>query len=312
VEGGQKLEGKVVSISKEVVYVNVGMRSEAVLDIIEGDERFAEMKEGDSLEVFVTNPQGQVTLSLDPVMGSGDFGVLEAAQQGDEEVEGKVVSLRSGGYEVNVAGVRCFCPFSHMDLRSVAEPESMVNQTFQFKILDLERAKKNAVISRRVILEAEQRLAMASLREKLTVGAVFDGTVRDIQSFGAFVDLGGIQGLLHISQLTYGNVDKVEDVIKVGEEVKVKILDISVGNNGKERISLSMKALLPDPWDNLSLKQGDMITGTVARKSRFGIFIHLNDNIDGLRRAACSKKRAAKWTWRPSTKGNPWKSKWLT
>ena len=282
VHPGQKLAGRIVAVSKGIAFVDIGMRSEASMPLIEDDERYEALAEGQEMPVFVTAADSQIQVALDPAMGHGDIDRLADAQDTGEPVEGKVSSLMSGGYEVNMAGVRCFCPHTQIDLRSPANPEEMVNKVFPFRILEVDIRKKNVVVSRRALLEEERQAALAEIRGKLVVDAVLTGQVADIQSFGAFVDFGGIQGLLHISQLAYHNVHQVEDILSVGDDVEVKILEIKQDARGKDRISLSRKALLPNPWDNLPFKQGGTIEGVVARKSNFGIFITLIDGIDGL------------------------------
>ena len=282
VHPGQKLAGRIVAVSKGTVFVDIGMRSEASMPLIEGDERYEALADGQKMDVFVTAADAQIEVALDPAMGHGDIDRLADAEESGEPIEGKVSALMSGGYEVNMAGVRCFCPHSQIDLRSPANPEEMVNKIFPFRILEVNVHKKNVVVSRRALLEEARQAEMAEVRSKLVVNAVLTGTVADIQSFGAFVDFGGIQGLLHISQLAYHNVHQVEDILTIGDEVEVKVLEIKQDARGKDRISLSRKALLPNPWDHLPFKQGGTVEGVVARKSNFGIFITLADGIDGL------------------------------
>ncbi len=277
VQTGKKIAGTVVAVSKARVYIDIGMRTEAVLPVEGEDPRISELKEGDSLDVYIANPSGQVRVALDPILGYGDFSALEDAYEKDQSVEGKVTAVISGGYDVNIAGVKCFCPHSQINDRPVSDPRQMVGQTFNFKIIRLEAQSSNVVLSRRALQEEKKQEQLEETRRMLAVGAVMTGTVRDLQPYGAFVDLGGIQGLLHVSQISHTNVERVEDVLSPGQEVEVKILDLSVGANGKQRISLSTKALLPDPWENHGFHPGERITGTVARKSNFGIFIRAYD-----------------------------------
>ncbi len=279
VEVGQKLPGKVIMISKEVAYIDIGLRSEAVLPLPEEEH---DLKEGDELDVFVVEASGQVKLGLEPLLGFGDFSILENAHEDEMPVEGQVATVIPGGYEINVAGVRCFCPHSHINIRPVRDSASMVGKTLPFKVLELDTNTDNVVLSRRALLEEELRKKLEETRKKLIVGEVVTGRVVDIQSFGAFIDFGGIQGLLHVSQLSYQNVARVEDVLSPDQEVDVKILDITTDQRGKERISLSLKALLPNPWENLAFKQGDEVEGKVVRKSRFGVFINVAPGVDGL------------------------------
>lgn len=279
VSAGQKITGKVIMLSGDNAFIDIGMRSEAVLPLENAGD--VELNEGDDVDVFVVSPKGQVTLSLEPVMGHGDIGAVETAYEEGKPVEGKVVKTNAGGYEVNVDGVRCFCPHSQIDLRQVKDPSTKIGKTMMFKVIECDGRSKNVVLSRRALLDAERKEKMEETRKLLEIGAVLEGRVADIQSFGAFVDLGGIHGLVHISELAYNQVEKVEDVLSVGETVKVKVLDMTFKGN-KERISLSIKALLPNPWDTLGFQVGDLIEGVVARKSGFGIFINLAAGIDGL------------------------------
>ncbi|MDJ0835363.1 MAG: S1 RNA-binding domain-containing protein [Acidobacteriota bacterium] len=302
---GQKLPGLVVAVSKGSAFVDIGMRSEAQMPINEADERYTQIEEGQDIDVYVTKVGGQIEVGLDPVMGHGDFSALEAAHQAGEPIEGKVSSVISGGYEVNVAGVRCFCPHSQIDLRAPSNPGEMVGKTFKFKVLEVEVRKKNVVLSRRRLLEAEREKNVAEVRAKLVPGAVLTGRVADIQHFGAFIDFGGLQGLLHISQLAYQNVQRVEDVLSLNDEVDVKVLDITLDNRGKERISLSRKALLPNPWDDLPFERGTMVEGKIARKSNFGIFITVAPSIDGLLPKRMMKKAGRNVDMDQFEEGNP-------
>lgn len=280
VRKGQRLEGRVVAITGDTAFIDIGMRSEAALPV--PDEPPVPVEEGKNVIVYVVNPNGQVKLSLEPLMGYGDISGIESSWEAKEPVEGKVTGLVSGGYNVAIDGVRCFCPHSQMDLRPVPEPQDMIGQTLRFKIIRFERAKKNVVLSRRELLEDELRARREEARQQITAGAVLTGRVADIQSFGAFIDFGGIQGLLHISEIAHHKIPSVEDVLQVGDDVEVKILDITHESNGKERISLSRRVLLPDPFDDLGFEEGDLIEGEVVRLSRFGVFINLKPAVDGL------------------------------
>jgi len=305
VDVGQKVEGHVVALSKGNAFIDIGMRSEAMMPLSDDDERHTALEEDQKIDVFVTRVGGQIQVGLDPVMGKGDISVVTEADQAGKPVEGRVNGVISGGYEVNVAGVRCFCPHSQIDLRSPADPQAMVGQTFEFKVLEVEPRKKNVVLSRRALLRAEMEEKMKETREQLFAGAVMRGHVADIQPFGAFIDLGGIQGLLHISQIAYHNVAKVEDEIEIGDEVEVKVLDITQDKRGKERISLSRKALLPNPWDTLAFAVGDAIEGRIVRKSNFGIFINVAPGIDGLLPKRMMKKAGRHVAMDDFTEGEP-------
>jgi small subunit ribosomal protein S1 len=279
---GQKVEGSVVLISGETIYVNIGMRSEAQLPKDSNNERFESLQEGDKVTAFVVRPNQPVTLSLDPVMGYGDLTQVEEAFEGTKPIEGKVVKSIKGGFEINIDGVRAFCPISQMDLRPVRDPIEFVGETLDFLVIEFESRPTNVVVSRRRLLETEQKRLRAEARERLDPGTVVVGQVVEIKSFGAFVDLGGLTGLVHISELAHHHVDRVEDVVKIGDKIEVKILDMTRDSRGKDRISLSIKDLLPDPWDELELAEAKEYDGTIVRKSQYGIFINLAPGIDGL------------------------------
>ena len=278
---GQKYPGTVVQINGDVIYIDIGMRSEVILRVSD-DPRIQEIKQDDDVEVFVKTNRPVVEVALDPILGFGDFSVVESAFDGRKPVSGKVESLGRGGYTVNIAGVQCFCPISQIDARYVEEPARLVGETFDFRVIELDRDKSDVVISRRALLEEKRKLLMEETRKKIVEGAVLGGTVVDIRNFGAFVDLGGIHGLVHISELAHHKVNKVDDVLSVGQETDVKVLSIARDDKGKERISLSLKALLPNPWDTLELEPGQIVEGTIVRITNFGIFINLKPAIDGL------------------------------
>ncbi len=280
VQTGQKINGTVVMLSKDGAYIDIGMRTEAFLPIEPGSE--SGLSENQAIDVYVVNASGQVQLSLEPVLGFGDFSKVQEANEKGVPIEGRVGKVIPGGYEVSISGVRCFCPHSQINLRPIKDPGEMVGQDLLFKIIELDNKSSNVVLSRRALQEEEQAARVAEIREKLVVGNVLKGTVADTQAFGAFIDLGGIHGLLHVSEIAYQNVAQVSDVLSPGDELDVKILDISVGKNGKDRISLSRKALLPNPWESLTFQVGDEIQGTVVRKSKFGVFINVTTAIDGL------------------------------
>lgn len=279
---GQKLLGKIVHSNKESVFVDIGKRSEAIITKIEGDTRFDDLKEGQEIEVFVTKPGEVCQLSLDPIMGFGDIDAVAKAHEAGETVEGKIVGANKGGFEVNISGVRAFCPMSQMDVRPVDNQQEWLNQTHEFSIIEFDADRENVVVSRRALLEAELNRKIEALRENLVPGKTVTGKVVDIRPFGAFIDLGGLTGMVHISELAHQKTARVEDVLSMDEEIKVQILKIETQDNGKERIALSIKALLPDPWNQVNPQIGQTMTAKVARKSRFGLFMELSPGLDGL------------------------------
>lgn len=278
---GEKLKAVVVQKAADCVHVDIGMRSEAVIRSIE-DERVSKLVPGDRLEVYVLKGGYEVEVGLDPVLGMGDISVLREAHQEENTVQGKIESTNPGGYSVNVAGVRCFCPHSQIDIKRVEDPNAWIGQIHDFLIIEFDEASKNVVLSRRKIQQQEIDRQMAKTRSLIVPGAVLKGSVRDIREFGAFVDLGGIQGLVHISELSHQRVDRVEDVLSLEQEVDVQILDVSQDDRGRDRISLSIKSLLPDPWDSLNLERGAKLTCSVAKTRDFGVFMEVKQNVLGL------------------------------
>lgn len=282
VRPGQKMKGKIILISKGIAYVDIGMRTEAQLTLPEGDERVAGLKDGMEISVFVSQNKNPVSLSLDPILGFGDFSALLEANRDGKPIQGKVVRTNKGGFEVSIAGVRAFCPMSHLDWRTPQNPDEVVGEEFEFKIIELDEQSENVVVSRKALLEEERNRLRNEAKERVFPGAVLEGTVVELKPFGAFVDLGGVTGLLHISELAHHKVERVEDVLNMNDTTQVKVLDVTHDEKGRERISLSLRALLPDPWDQLGWQVGDTLEGEVVRKKSFGAFINLAQGVDGL------------------------------
>jgi small subunit ribosomal protein S1 len=203
-----------------------------------------------------------------------------AAQTG-VPVEGKVAGVIKGGYEVTVAGLRAFCPFSQMDLRRVDTPEDYVGRVLEFRITTFGENGRNVVVSRRRLLEERAAKAAEETRKKLVPGAVMSGTVVSLADFGAFIDLGGIQGLVPASEVSHSRVGRPSDRLRIGDEVTVKVLRV---DEEKGRISLSLKALEGDPWAAVAgrLREGQVVRGRAVRATEFGIFVELLPGVDGL------------------------------
>jgi small subunit ribosomal protein S1 len=197
-------------------------------------------------------------------------------------VQGRVTASIKGGYEVQVAGVRGFCPFSQIDVRRQEDPTLYFNKTFDFLIKEYEPRKRNLILSRRALIEAETRKNEREFREGLAEGAVIKGTVASLQDFGAFVDLGsGVQGLLHVSEISHARVENPADVLSLGQEMDVQILRI---DKKKGKISLTRKPLEQDPWTDVESKlaSGQILTAKVVRVAEFGAFVELVPGVDGL------------------------------
>jgi len=285
---GSRVTGTIVRISDDAVFVDFGGREEGVLDPREiRDESGAVVKKvGDKVQATVTAVEGGVKLSAKAKAGrkAGNVPALLEASKAGLPVGGKVVGVNKGGLVVYAMGVRAFCPFSQIDRRFVENPESFVGRKLTFKISSMDDKGKNVVLSRRVVLEEEAKEEGARLRGTLEVGMELDGTVARLRPFGAFVDVGGVDGLVHVSEISHRRIKDPAEVLRVGQEVRVQVVRIEDLNGPKERISLSIKRLESDPWEDLASKltAGQKISGKVVRLADFGAFIELAPGIDGL------------------------------
>ncbi len=282
---GQKVKATVISISDELVYIALGGKSEGTvsLDEFKDETGAVQVKPGDEIEaVFVSVRDGirELTTKIGGIP-SIKMNSLRGAHEAGLPIIGDVRREIKGGFEVMIDGVKCFCPFSQIDLRGGREGGIYLGRSFPFRILELSDDGRNIILSRRAVLEEEKQAKIAELKTKLEVGKDVTGTVRSIQKFGAFVDLGGIDGLIPVSELAWGRVDKPEDVLKTGQEVTARILSLDWEQN---RLSLSLKALQPDPWVEAAAKYqvGQKTAGTVVRLAAFGAFVNLEPGLDGL------------------------------
>jgi small subunit ribosomal protein S1 len=296
---GGKVSGKILSIGEEWIFVDLGGKSEGRIAAAElkDAEGNLTVKEGDTLEATVTgtDPESGALLLKRKAGGKGKRTEVSAeikqAYESGLPVEGLVTGLNKGGAEVQVYGMRAFCPLSQLDLRYVEDPQRFVGQKLPFKVSRLEEGNRggrgpNIVLSRRALLEEEQQSKAAETREKLQVGATLTGKVTSLTTYGAFVDLGGIEGMLHVSEIGHSRTAHPQDVFQVGQEVEVQVIKIEKGKDEKrpERISLSRRALEKDPWrDAVSrFPEGTETTGKVARTESFGAFVELAPGLEGL------------------------------
>lgn len=282
---GQKVSARVLKVSNEWLLIDTGHKGEGFVDLKEftDSDGVATVKEGDTVTVyFLSSRQGEMRFTT-KIGGSGSGSAqLEEAWQAGVPVEGVVEKEIKGGFEVKLAGaVRAFCPFSQMSLRRVDNPESIVGSRLSFRITDYSERGRNIVVSRRVLLEEEQQRLKEEARANITEGTTVTGTVTSLQKFGAFVDIGGIEGLVPISEIGWTRVKDVSDVLSVGQQVQVLI---KVIDREKDRISLSLKDTLSDPWEEVANKypEGSFQTGIVSRLAPFGAFVTLGDGVDGL------------------------------
>jgi small subunit ribosomal protein S1 len=285
VKTGDIVSGKVISIGQTSVFVDVGGKAEGHLDRsqVSDSEGKLLVKVGDSIEARVVRDEGGV-LELRVKMGGRGPEVRAELQQAAElgiPVEGVVTEVVKGGVSVDVAGVRGFCPASQVDARFVDDLSTYVGQRLSFRITRYE--PRNLVLSRRALVEEEKQKLASETRKKLEPGVVLRGKVISFKPFGAFVDIGGLEGMLHISELGHARVERPEDVLSVGQEIDVQVLKIEPGEKG-DRISLSLKSLATDPWQDTArgFTEGQRVKGTVTRLQTFGAFVEIAPGVEGL------------------------------
>jgi small subunit ribosomal protein S1 len=289
---GDAVKAPVVSISREAVFVELGAKADGMLDVTEflAEDGSVTVAVGDVIEARVVDTKGGAVV-LRKTLGRGPDArnELEQAFAAGVPVEGVVTGVNKGGVEVQVAGVRAFCPISQLDNHRVEDAAGWVGQRLTFRITKCEPGRGrdlNLVLSRRVLLEEEAEKRAQETRAHLAVGAVVTGRVAAVKDYGAFVDLGGLEGMLHVSEFGFGRVERASDALAVGQEVTVQILKIEKSDDPRrpERISLSLKALARDPWDDVSarLRARSRHTGRVVRVEQYGAFVELAEGIEGL------------------------------
>jgi small subunit ribosomal protein S1 len=288
---GDRVSARIVSFGAEAAFVDLGGKAEGIVPIAQlvDEEGERTVAVGDTVEGVVTSlADDVVVLRVRAGRGPAAPAELQQAHAHGLPVEGTVQAVVKGGVEVTVAGARAFCPISQLDSRYVEDPAVFVGQRLSFRITRYEEGRgrgANIVLSRRALLEEEAQARAATARAALSVGKAVRGTVTSLASYGAFVDLGGIEGLLHVSELGHERVGHPSEVLSVGQEVEVEVRRIDKPDaKGRERISLSRRALLTDPWpeEAARLAPGARRTGRVARLESFGAFVELAPGIDGL------------------------------
>lgn len=284
---GQTIEGTIVGIGADVAFVDVGGKGEATIDVAElkdadGD---IEVSVGDRIQAVVVSTAGGLTLSRRLARGAASDRQLETAFHTNLPVEGRVEKAVKGGYEVRLGHSRAFCPFSQIDI-SRADPATHEGQVYTFRIIEYSENGRNIVVSRRALLEEEQRAGAAEVRQSIVAGAVLRGRVASVREFGAFVDLGGgIQGLLHVSEMGWSRIADPSAVVKPGDEITVKVLRVDAE---KQKVSLGLKQLSDDPWSKVTstYEVGQVHAGRVTRVTEFGAFVELEPGVEGLAHAS--------------------------
>ncbi|HYS59613.1 MAG TPA: S1 RNA-binding domain-containing protein, partial [Gemmatimonadales bacterium] len=283
IEEGEIVKSKVLRVTDTAVILDVGFKSEGAVPIDEFKDARS-LKEGDVVEVFLEHledQEGAVVLSKKKADFMRVWERIREAHEKDEAVSGTLVKKIKGGVVVDLMGVDAFLPGSQIALRRVPNIDELLGQSFEFKIIKLNKRRRNIVVSRRVLLEAERKTKRDVLMKELQVGQVRKGIVKNITDFGAFIDLGGVDGLLHITDMSYGRVSHPSEMVHIGQEVEVKVLDIDWE---RERISLGLKQLQPYPWKNVAAKYpvGTRVQGKVVSITNYGAFVELEPGIEGL------------------------------
>ncbi|NOZ79927.1 MAG: S1 RNA-binding domain-containing protein [Acidobacteria bacterium] len=276
-KAGAVVDGTIVAIHGDVALVDVGGKSEAVLPREELDE----LGTGDPVEVVVVESGEEIRVSRRLALERKLKEELARAVEEGSPVEGKVVGRRKGGFDITIAGVRGFCPVSQISDRRTEDLDQFLGQSYPFKVLEYSPDDRKLVVSRAALLREEKAKRREETLSHLEPGAVVDGVVRSLTDFGAFVDLGGVDGLVHVTEISRRRVGNPREVLEVGQEVRVKVLEIDFERN---RISLSIKQLEADPWEGAEERytQGAAFEGRIVRKADFGLFVELEPGIDGL------------------------------
>ena len=275
--------GKVMSISKREVLVNIGYKSAGIISANEFNYN-KDLKVGDEVEVLVESKEdrfGQLQLSHRKARAARAWEKIAAAQENDEVILGYIKNRVNGGMIVDVFGIEAFLPGSQIDVRPIKDYDAFVDKTMEFKIVKVNPEYRNVVVSHKVLIEAELEQQKKEIISKLEKGQVLEGVVKGITSYGAFVDLGGVDGLIHITDLSWGRIGDPSEVVSLDEKINVVILDF---DEEKTRIALGLKQLMPHPWDALdpNLKEGDIIHGRVVVITDYGAFVEVIPGVEGL------------------------------
>ncbi|WP_394850088.1 S1 RNA-binding domain-containing protein [Pendulispora brunnea] len=293
---GAKVDGVVVQVGRDSVFVELDGKRQAFFDAAElrAPDGTISVKEGDRVTAqVVESDDAKGIIRLGRSMGKpGSLAALEQARESGLGVEGKVTGVNKGGLDVDVGGMRAFCPMSQIDVRRVedADAKALIGQLLRFVVTDIRDGGKNIVVSRRAFLQQESSEAAARALVDIVPGAVLTGTVSSVRDFGAFVDLGGIEGLIPRSEIAHDRSVSVDDALKPGDTVEVQVREVkdvepakaSTARGATKKITLSLKALTADPWAELALVEGRVALGTVTRETEFGLFVRLGPGVEGL------------------------------
>lgn len=277
------VEGTVIGITKREVFINIGYKSEGVISISEFRYN-PDLKVGDKVEVYVESSEdkkGQLVLSHKKARALRSWDRVNAAFDNDEIIKGYIKCRTKGGMIVDVFGIEAFLPGSQIDVKPIRDYDIYVGKTMEFKVVKINHEYKNVVVSHKALIEAELEQQKKEIIAKLEKGQVLEGTVKNITSYGVFIDLGGVDGLIHITDLSWGRVNHPEEVVQLDQKLNVVILDF---DDAKKRIALGLKQLTPHPWDSLdpNLKVGDIVKGKVVVLADYGAFVEIAPGVEGL------------------------------
>ncbi len=276
-------EGTVISINKREVVVNIGAKSDGIIPYNEFRYN-PDLKVGDTVEVYVESQEdrkGQLVLSHKKARASKSWERVNQALENDEIIKGYIKCRTKGGMIVDVFGIEAFLPGSQIDVKPIRDYDAYVNKTMEFKVVKINQEYKNVVVSHKALIEAELEQQRKEIIAKLEKGQVLEGTVKNITPYGVFIDLGGVDGLIHITDLSWGRVNNPNDIVKPDQKLNVVILDF---DEEKKRIALGLKQLMPHPWDALdpNLKVGDRVKGKVVVMTDYGAFVEIAPGVEGL------------------------------
>ena len=279
----QVVDGKVISVDKKEVVVNIGYKSDGIIPASEFRYN-PDLKPGDTVEVYVENAEdkkGQLVLSHKKARMSKSWERVNAALESQEVINGYIKCRTKGGMIVDVFGIEAFLPGSQIDVHPIRDYDQFVDKTMEFKIVKINQEFRNVVVSHKALIEAELEAQKQEIMSKLEKGQILEGTVKNITSYGVFVDLGGVDGLIHITDLSWGRVDDPHKVVELDQKINVVILDF---DEEKKRIALGLKQLTPHPWDALdaNLKVGDHVKGKVVVIADYGAFVEIQPGVEGL------------------------------
>ena len=280
---GEIVSGTVLAVAENSVVVDIGFKSEGAIPLSEFADA-SEVEVGQEIEVYledVEDQEGQIVLSKQKADFMRVWDRIKDAYDSDQIVEGRLVRRIKGGIVVDLFGVDAFLPGSQIDIKQVKNFDQFIGEVFPFRIIKLNKNRRNIVVSRRVVLEAERARLRKQILQTLEVGQVREGAVKNITDFGAFIDLGGLDGLLHITDISWGRIGHPSEVLSIGDNVQVKVLNY---DEERERISLGMKQLTPHPWENIEDKfpVGDRVDGKVVSITDYGAFVELEQGVEGL------------------------------